>query len=94
MGTNNDTRLPKLVKTGFIPIKNKNIKFPHIIAVILQDDWNRFGCTIGGSVSDTQIGKIIAHSIEIGSIAWFVEFAEVPPLVTMYLWDRQVLLDI
>ncbi len=73
---------------GFIPIKNKNIKFPHIGKVILQDDVEiASGCTIDrGSVNDTQIGKNtyldnqvhIAHNVEIGSncmIAGQVGFA-------------------
>ena len=73
---------------GFIPIKNKNIKFPHIGKVILKDDVEiASGCTIDrGSVNDTQIGKNtyldnqvhIAHNVEIGSncmIAGQVGFA-------------------
>ena len=73
---------------GFIPIKNKNFKFPHIGRVILEDDVEiASGCTIDrGSVSDTQIGKNtyldnqvhIAHNVIIGSncmIAGQVGFA-------------------
>ena len=62
---------------GFIPIKNKNIKFPHIGRVILEDDAEiATGCTIDrGSVNDTMIGKNtyidnqvhIAHNVQIGS---------------------------
>ena len=44
---------------GFIPINNKNIKFPHIGKVIIEDDVEiASGCTIDrGSVNDTKIGK-------------------------------------
>ena len=89
----------KIGQKGLVySIKNKNIKFPHIGKVILQDDVEiASGCTIDrGSVNDTQIGKNtyldnqvhIAHNVEIGSncmIAGQVGFAGVPPLVTMYL---------
>ena len=73
---------------GFIPIKNKNIKFPHIGKVIIEDDVEiASGCTIDrGSVDDTYIGKNtyldnqvhIAHNVKIGSncmIAGQVGFA-------------------
>ena len=73
---------------GFIPIKNKNIKFPHIGKVIIKDDVEiGSGCTIDrGSVDDTSIGKNtyldnqvhIAHNVQIGSncmIAGQVGFA-------------------
>ena len=73
---------------GFIPVKNKNIKFPHIGRVII-DDYVEIasGCTIDrGSVDDTVIGKNtyldnqvhIAHNVKIGSncmIAGQVGFA-------------------
>jgi len=73
---------------GFIPIKNKNIKFPHIGNVIIEDDVEiASGCTIDrGSVDNTIIGKNtyldnqvhIAHNVKIGSncmIAGQVGFA-------------------
>jgi len=73
---------------GFIPINNKNIKFPHIGKVIIKDDVEiATGCTIDrGSVDDTLIGKNtyldnqvhIAHNVQIGSncmIAGQVGFA-------------------
>ena len=73
---------------GFIPIKNKNIKFPHIGKVIVEEDVEiASGCTIDrGSVDDTYIGKNtyldnqvhIAHNVKIGSncmIAGQVGFA-------------------
>lgn len=73
---------------GFIPIKNKNIKFPHIGKVMISDDVEiGTGCTIDrGSVDDTIIGKNtyldnqvhIAHNVQIGSncmIAGQVGFA-------------------
>ena len=73
---------------GFIPIKNKNIKFPHIGKVIIYDDVEiSSGCTIDrGSVDDTCIGKNtyldnqvhIAHNVKIGDncmIAGQVGFA-------------------
>ena len=43
---------------GFIP-NNKNIKFPHIGSVVINDDVEiSTGCTIDrGSVDDTVIGK-------------------------------------
>ena len=62
---------------GFIPIKNKNLKFPHIGKVIVEDNVEiASGCTIDrGSVDDTVIGKNtyldnqvhIAHNVKIGS---------------------------
>ena len=73
---------------GFIPLKNKNLKMPHIGKVILEDDIEiASGCTIDrGSVDDTVIGKNtyldnqvhIAHNVKIGSncmIAGQVGFA-------------------
>ena len=73
---------------GFIPIENKNIKFPHIGKVLIEDDVEiASGCTIDrGSIDDTVIGKNtyldnqvhIAHNVKIGSncmIAGQVGFA-------------------
>ncbi|PDH19716.1 MAG: UDP-3-O-(3-hydroxymyristoyl)glucosamine N-acyltransferase [Pelagibacterales bacterium MED-G43] len=73
---------------GFIPIKGKNIKFPHIGKVIIGNDVEiASGCTIDrGSVDDTLIGKNtyldnqvhIAHNVKIGDncmIAGQVGFA-------------------
>ncbi len=73
---------------GFIPLKNKNMKFPHIGKVIIKDDVEiASGCTIDrGSVDDTTIGNNtyldnqvhIAHNVRIGSncmIAGQVGFA-------------------
>lgn len=73
---------------GFIPLKNKNFKFPHIGRVLIQDNVEiASGCTIDrGSVDDTEIGKNtyldnqvhIAHNVKIGSncmIAGQVGFA-------------------
>ena len=73
---------------GFIPMKNKNIKFPHIGMVIIEDDVEiATGCTIDrGSIDNTIIGKNtfldnqvhIAHNVKIGSncmIAGQVGFA-------------------
>ena len=73
---------------GFIPLKDKNIKFPHIGRVIIEDDVEiASNCTIDrGSVDDTMIGKNtyldnqvhIAHNVKIGSncmIAGQVGFA-------------------
>ena len=73
---------------GFIPLKNKNIKFPHIGSVIINNDVEiASGCTIDrGSIDDTEIGKNsyldnqvhIAHNVKIGSncmIAGQVGFA-------------------
>ena len=73
---------------GFIPNKNKNIKFPHIGRVIIDNDVEiASGCTIDrGSVDDTVIGKNtyldnqvhIAHNVKIGTdcmIAGQVGFA-------------------
>ena len=61
---------------GFIPTKNKNIKFPHIGRVLIDDDVEiASGCTIDrGSVDDTSIGKNtyldnqvhVAHNVKIG----------------------------
>ena len=73
---------------GFIPFKNKNIKFPHIGKVIIGDLVEiASGCTIDrGSVDNTVIGKNtyidnqvhIAHNVKIGTncmIAGQVGFA-------------------
>ena len=73
---------------GFIPLKNKNIKFPHIGKVIIDDDVEiASNCTVDrGSIDDTIIGKNtfidnqvhIAHNVKIGSncmIAGQVGFA-------------------
>ncbi len=73
---------------GFIPLKEKNIKFPHIGRVIIEDNVEiASGCTIDrGSIDDTVIGKNtyldnqvhIAHNVKIGSncmIAGQVGFA-------------------
>ena len=73
---------------GFIPLKDKNIKLPHIGKVIIDDDVEiASGCTIDrGSIDDTIIGKNtyldnqvhVAHNVKIGSncmIAGQVGFA-------------------
>tara|TARA_B100000029_G_C17527670_1_gene942220 strand:+ start:311 stop:1297 length:987 start_codon:yes stop_codon:yes gene_type:complete len=73
---------------GFIPIKNKNIRTPHIGKVILEDNVEiGSNCTIDrGSLTDTLIGKNtfvdnqvhIAHNVKIGKncmIAGQVGFA-------------------
>jgi UDP-3-O-[3-hydroxymyristoyl] glucosamine N-acyltransferase len=73
---------------GFIPLKNKNFKFPHIGKVLINDNVEiGSGCTIDrGSVDDTEIGKNtyldnqvhIAHNVKIGTncmIAGQVGFA-------------------
>jgi UDP-3-O-[3-hydroxymyristoyl] glucosamine N-acyltransferase len=73
---------------GFIPMKKRNFKFPHIGKVIIHDDVEiASSCTIDrGSVDDTVIGKNtyldnqvhIAHNVKIGSncmIAGQVGFA-------------------
>jgi len=73
---------------GFIPLKEKNIKFPHIGKVIIKDNVEiASGCTIDrGSIDDTVIGKNtyldnqvhVAHNVKIGSncmIAGQVGFA-------------------
>ena len=73
---------------GFIPIKNKNIKFPHIGMVIIKDEVEiASGCTIDrGSIDNTVIGNNtyidnqvhIAHNVKIGAncmIAGQVGFA-------------------
>ncbi len=73
---------------GFIPIKNGNIKFPHIGKVVINDDVEiATACTIDrGSIDDTEIGRNtyldnqvhIAHNVKIGSdcmIAGQVGFA-------------------
>ena len=73
---------------GFIPMKDKNIKFPHIGKVIIKDNVEvASGCTIDrGSIDDTIIGENtyldnqvhVAHNVKIGSncmIAGQVGFA-------------------
>ena len=73
---------------GFIPLKNKNMKFPHIGSVIIEDDAElASSCTIDrGSLDNTIIGKNtyldnqvhVAHNVSIGSncmIAGQVGFA-------------------
>ena len=73
---------------GFIPLKNKNLKFPHIGKVLIKDDAEiASNCTIDrGSVDDTVIGENtyldnqvhVAHNVKIGSncmIAGQVGFA-------------------
>ena len=73
---------------GFIPNKKRNIKFPHIGKVLIENDVEiASGCTIDrGSVDDTRIGSNtyidnqvhIAHNVKIGSncmIAGQVGFA-------------------
>ena len=73
---------------GFIPLNNKNIKFPHIGKVVIAEDVEiASGCTIDrGSVDDTTIGKNtyldnqvhVGHNVKIGSncmIAGQVGFA-------------------
>ncbi len=73
---------------GFIPLKEKNFRFPHIGKVILEDNVEiGASCTIDrGSIDDTKIGKNtfldnqvhIAHNVKIGEncmIAGQVGFA-------------------
>ncbi|OUV60587.1 MAG: UDP-3-O-(3-hydroxymyristoyl)glucosamine N-acyltransferase [Cellvibrionales bacterium TMED122] len=73
---------------GFIPLKNKNIKFPHIGSVLINNNVEiATGCTIDrGSIDNTIIGENtyldnqvhIAHNVKIGSncmIAGQVGFA-------------------
>ena len=73
---------------GFIPIDEKNIKFPHIGSVLIEDNVEvGSGCTIDrGSIDNTIIGKNtyldnqvhVAHNVKIGSncmIAGQVGFA-------------------
>jgi|TARA_B100001093_G_scaffold278640_1_gene266305 UDP-3-O-[3-hydroxymyristoyl] glucosamine N-acyltransferase len=73
---------------GFIPLSNKNIKFPHIGKVILKDNVEiASSCTIDrGSIDDTVIGENtyldnqvhVAHNVKIGKncmIAGQVGFA-------------------
>ena len=73
---------------GFIPMKEKNLKFPHIGKVIINENVEiGTGCTIDrGSINDTIIGKNtyldnqvhVAHNVHIGSncmIAGQVGFA-------------------
>ncbi len=73
---------------GFIPLKEKNFRFPHIGKVILEENVEiGASCTIDrGSIDDTKIGKNtfldnqvhIAHNVKIGEncmIAGQVGFA-------------------
>ncbi|MFL2889384.1 MAG: UDP-3-O-(3-hydroxymyristoyl)glucosamine N-acyltransferase [Pelagibacteraceae bacterium] len=73
---------------GFIPLNKKNLKFPHIGKVIINDNVEiASGCTIDrGSIDDTEIGSNtyldnqvhIAHNVKIGKncmIAGQVGFA-------------------
>ena len=73
---------------GFIPIKDKNFKFPHIGRVVIADNVEiASNCTIDrGSIDDTEIGKNtyldnqvhMAHNVKLGSncmIAGQVGFA-------------------
>ena len=73
---------------GFIPLKGKNIKFPHVGQVIIKDNVEiASGCTIDrGSINDTIIGENtyldnqvhVAHNVQIGKdcmIAGQVGFA-------------------
>ena len=73
---------------GFIPLKGKNLRFPHIGKVIINDNAEiGANCTIDrGSMNDTVIGKNtfldnqvhVAHNINIGNncmIAGQVGFA-------------------
>tara|TARA_B100001093_G_scaffold518567_1_gene603895 strand:+ start:4415 stop:5380 length:966 start_codon:yes stop_codon:yes gene_type:complete len=73
---------------GFIPLKENNLKFPHIGRVLINNNVEiASGCTIDrGSVGDTEIGKNtyldnqvhIAHNVKIGNncmIAGQVGFA-------------------
>ena len=73
---------------GFIPLKNDNLKFPHIGKVIINDNVElAANCTIDrGSIDDTVIGKNtyldnqvhVAHNVKIGEncmIAGQVGFA-------------------
>jgi len=73
---------------GFIPLKDKNLRFPHIGKVILKNDVELgSNCTIDrGSIDDTMIGKNtfldnqvhVAHNVKIGAncmIAGQVGFA-------------------
>ena len=73
---------------GFIPNNNKNIKFPHIGKVVIEDNVEiATSCTIDrGSIDDTVIGENtyldnqvhVAHNVKIGSncmIAGQVGFA-------------------
>ncbi len=73
---------------GFIPLKEKNFKFPHIGKVLIKDDVEiASSCTIDrGSIDDTIIGNNtyldnqvhVAHNVQIGSncmIAGQVGFA-------------------
>ena len=73
---------------GFIPIKEKNLRFPHVGKVILKDNAEiGANCTLDrGSIGDTVIGKNsfldnqvhVAHNVKIGDncmIAGQVGFA-------------------
>jgi UDP-3-O-[3-hydroxymyristoyl] glucosamine N-acyltransferase len=73
---------------GFIPVKEKNLRFPHVGKVLLKDNTELgANCTIDrGSIGDTIIGKNtfldnqvhVAHNVRIGEncmIAGQVGFA-------------------
>jgi len=73
---------------GFIPLKGKNLRFPHIGKVVIKDNAEiGANCTIDrGSINDTVIGKNtfldnqvhVAHNVKIGNncmIAGQVGFA-------------------
>ena len=73
---------------GFIPLKEKNLRFPHIGKVLIKDNAEiGANCTIDrGSINDTEIGQNtfldnqvhVAHNIKIGNncmIAGQVGFA-------------------
>ncbi|MDB9761086.1 UDP-3-O-(3-hydroxymyristoyl)glucosamine N-acyltransferase [Pelagibacteraceae bacterium] len=73
---------------GFIPLKGKNLRFPHIGKVVIKDNAEiGANCTIDrGSINDTTIGKNtfldnqvhVAHNVKIGDncmIAGQVGFA-------------------
>ena len=73
---------------GFLPLNKKNIKFPHIGKVIIEENAEiGSGCTVDrGSIDDTIIGQNtyldnqvhVAHNVQIGSncmIAGQVGFA-------------------
>ena len=83
--------------------KNKNLKFPHIGKVLVEDDVEiASGCTIDrGSVDDTKIGKNtyldnqvhIAHNVKIGSncmIAGQVGFAGSSKIETMFQLEARL----
>ena len=61
---------------GFIPINNKNIKFPHIGKVVIEDEVEiASNCTIDrGSIDNTKLEKILI---------WIIKFT----LHTMFKLD-------